>query len=619
MEDRWELSAEQSPGFGPIAERFRRAGELDRAVALCREGLSKFPNHLSGRVTLGWALLDLGRYDEARVELERVIKRAPDNLAAIRGLAELHDREEHTEFVPMDTSVAWPPKPDQVEKPKSDPAEKVGPVTASAWRDPDAVVTEAARSTAPAVPVVAPEEELDDLPTLVAELEPVSALEPPATATEVLVALESVESSATDSVVEADELEPLQAVMAELNASNAVPEVEPAITVADLAANDSADLDAALMDLTRSVEPGVPSGAKLDASDATAELTATPSADPELQPFEMTVLEAPAVDIFAGVDEPELAALTDDLETDPDAVEVEAALELAANESVDPLLEAAAAVEVMALPVEEPAALAESKPIPVPAVDLVADDLPLRVTAEVSEAEIDAPLDPAVFELAQAASGDHASPNVELLRDQVFDLDPDLHVDMPALAMAAADFPNPEPAAAPLASAPEAAHDLHIEIASFVTQSDHLSRELLESMIVAAAPRISDVPDSQHEHADTVSQAYASALDGRAEFASPQVPHLEASEADSPVVVSPLPPPVADSNWSEPELPSAEAQVPDPLVVAEAAVAPEPEPVVASEPAAKRPRPAPRPVDGLQRFLKRAEGRKAKLARHSAA
>ena len=612
-EDRWELSAEQSPGFGPIAERFRRAGELDRAVALCREGLTKFPNHLSGRVTLGWALLDLGRYNEARVELERVIKRAPDNLAAIRGLAELHDREEHAEFGPMDAAAAaWPPKPDQVEMPKSDQAETVGPATTSAWRDPDAVVTEAASSPAPAVPVVAPEEELDKLPALIAELEPVSAPEHPTMATEApLVALESVESSAMEAVAEADdELEPLQAVMAELNASNAVPEVEPAITVADLAANDPADLDAALMDLTRSVEPGGPSGAKLDVSDAAVELTATTSDDPELQPFETTVLEAPAVDIFAGVNEPELAALTDDLDTDPGAVEVEAALELAANESVDPLLEAAAAVEVMALPVEEPAAVAESKPLPIPAVDLVVDDLPLRVTADVPEAEIDAPLDPAVFELAQAASGDHASPTVELLRD-VFDLDPDLHVDMPALAMAAADFPDPEPAASPLASAPEAAHDLHIEIPSFVTQSDHPSRELLESMIVAAASKVSDVPDSHHEQADNVSQAYASALDGRAEFASPHVPHLEASDADSPALVSPLPPPVADSNWSEPELPSAEAHVPDPPVAAEAAVA--------SEPAAKRPRPAPRPVDGLKRFLKRAEGRKAKLARHSAA
>jgi tetratricopeptide (TPR) repeat protein len=78
--------------FGVIAERFRRAGQPEKAVVLCREGLEKFPDHLSARVTLGWSLLDMGEHQEAFDQLKRVLKRAPDNLAAIRGLAELHER-----------------------------------------------------------------------------------------------------------------------------------------------------------------------------------------------------------------------------------------------------------------------------------------------------------------------------------------------------------------------------------------------------------------------------------------------------------------------------------------------------------------------------------------------
>jgi tetratricopeptide (TPR) repeat protein len=78
--------------FGAVAERLRRAGQFDQAVTVCREGLAEFPHHLSARVTLGWALIELGRHDEARTELEAVLKRAPDNLAAIRALADLHDR-----------------------------------------------------------------------------------------------------------------------------------------------------------------------------------------------------------------------------------------------------------------------------------------------------------------------------------------------------------------------------------------------------------------------------------------------------------------------------------------------------------------------------------------------
>ena len=114
LQRRSQRAAEDSAAFGPVAERFRRAGDLDRAVALCREGLQKFPNHVSARVTLGWSLLDLGKYDEARVELESVLRRAPDNLAAIRGLAELHDRAEHTLSLPMDGPGQWPPTEDAV-------------------------------------------------------------------------------------------------------------------------------------------------------------------------------------------------------------------------------------------------------------------------------------------------------------------------------------------------------------------------------------------------------------------------------------------------------------------------------------------------------------------------
>lgn len=95
----------KTAGFGVIAERFRRAGQPEKAVALCREGLEACPDHLSARVTLGWSLLDLGEYQEAFGELKTVLKRAPDNLAAIRGLAELHERGvglDHESFTATD-------------------------------------------------------------------------------------------------------------------------------------------------------------------------------------------------------------------------------------------------------------------------------------------------------------------------------------------------------------------------------------------------------------------------------------------------------------------------------------------------------------------------------------
>lgn len=127
-----QAPAEETPAFGGIAERFRRAGDLDRAIALCRDGLKRFPDQLSARVTLGWALLDKGQYDEARVELERVIRKAPDNLAAIRGLAELHDRSEGA--MPADDS--W--HPEDVASPAA-PIAGAAPVTSAAPQDVPAV------------------------------------------------------------------------------------------------------------------------------------------------------------------------------------------------------------------------------------------------------------------------------------------------------------------------------------------------------------------------------------------------------------------------------------------------------------------------------------------------
>ncbi len=59
---------------------------------MCRAGLAQHPAYLSARITLGRALLEMGRYDEAVSEFEYVLKAAPDNLTAIRELADIEQR-----------------------------------------------------------------------------------------------------------------------------------------------------------------------------------------------------------------------------------------------------------------------------------------------------------------------------------------------------------------------------------------------------------------------------------------------------------------------------------------------------------------------------------------------
>ena len=81
-----------SIAFAQLGEELRRVGANEEAIAVCRAGLLRHPGYLSARVTLGRALLELDRLDEAHAELAVVVSNASDNLAAIRGLAEIHQR-----------------------------------------------------------------------------------------------------------------------------------------------------------------------------------------------------------------------------------------------------------------------------------------------------------------------------------------------------------------------------------------------------------------------------------------------------------------------------------------------------------------------------------------------
>src|SRR5215510_9820449 len=82
-----------SIAFAQLAEEYRRAGQLQEALDTARAGLEIHPAYHSARVTLGRAMLELGQFEDAQRELERVIKSAPENLAAIKGLAEAHHQQ----------------------------------------------------------------------------------------------------------------------------------------------------------------------------------------------------------------------------------------------------------------------------------------------------------------------------------------------------------------------------------------------------------------------------------------------------------------------------------------------------------------------------------------------
>ena len=74
--------------FAPLAEAYRKAGLLDEAIDICRDGLRVHPTFIGGRVALARAFFDKRFYDDVVKELEPVVLDAPDNLVAQRLLAD---------------------------------------------------------------------------------------------------------------------------------------------------------------------------------------------------------------------------------------------------------------------------------------------------------------------------------------------------------------------------------------------------------------------------------------------------------------------------------------------------------------------------------------------------
>ena len=102
-----------APAFAALAEANRRAGRLEEAERVAREGLLRRPELVSGRVALALALLDLGRIEEARSELERTLEEVPDHPLALdtyaraggTALEALADDEIEGAFAEAETSV----------------------------------------------------------------------------------------------------------------------------------------------------------------------------------------------------------------------------------------------------------------------------------------------------------------------------------------------------------------------------------------------------------------------------------------------------------------------------------------------------------------------------------
>ena len=75
--------------FAPLANEFRKMGDLEQAVFICQEYLPQQPGHMSGHIVYGQALFELGRDEEAKAVFETALSLDPENLIALRHLGDI--------------------------------------------------------------------------------------------------------------------------------------------------------------------------------------------------------------------------------------------------------------------------------------------------------------------------------------------------------------------------------------------------------------------------------------------------------------------------------------------------------------------------------------------------
>lgn len=75
--------------FAPLANEFRKAGDLDMAIGLCERHLAEQPTNMNGHVVYGQALFEAGRLDDARTTFATAISLDPENLIALRHLGDI--------------------------------------------------------------------------------------------------------------------------------------------------------------------------------------------------------------------------------------------------------------------------------------------------------------------------------------------------------------------------------------------------------------------------------------------------------------------------------------------------------------------------------------------------
>lgn len=115
--ERYE-KAPDSRLFAPLADAYRKNGDLDRAIEVCEKGLKTYPEYASAHVILGKCFYDKGATERARAEFSRVLELDPENMVALKFMGDIllaeDKHEEAAEY--FQKLLAIDPTNDEVSK-----------------------------------------------------------------------------------------------------------------------------------------------------------------------------------------------------------------------------------------------------------------------------------------------------------------------------------------------------------------------------------------------------------------------------------------------------------------------------------------------------------------------
>src|SRR5262245_42276150 len=92
LERRWKENP-QGTVFAPLAEVYRKDGQLERAREVLQQGLVNNPDHIPGNIVLGRCCLDMHDDGGAEAAFSHVLELDPENVIALKALGEITERQ----------------------------------------------------------------------------------------------------------------------------------------------------------------------------------------------------------------------------------------------------------------------------------------------------------------------------------------------------------------------------------------------------------------------------------------------------------------------------------------------------------------------------------------------